>query len=335
MIVGRDRAVRKLPAAVVGLLTALVAAGCGSEQSTLAPKSKPAREISTLFWDMMIGAWLGLALIVALLVLAWMRRKHRGGDRLGRWLVGGAGIALPILVVATLFVASDIFLIRDSQAPAAGATTMTITVVAHQWFWEARYPGSKAVVADEIHIPSQTSIDLEVRTVDVIHSFWVPALNRKIDVIPGRTNRILLRADQPGTFRGQCAEFCGLQHANMAFLVVAQPPAQFRAWLARQAQPAHAPVTEAERMGQRVFLDGACSSCHTIRGTSASGGLGPDLTHLATRTTLGGLVIANRRDDLREWIVDSQHLKPGNLMPNIDLATAQLNDLLAYLESLR
>ena len=319
-----------------GSLTALSAAGCGSPQhSTLAPNSKPAREISTLFWDMMIGAWLGLGLIVALLVIAWIRRKRRGGDRVGNWLVGGLGIGLPILVVATLFVVSDIFLIRDTQAPAAGATTMTITVVGHQWFWEARYPGTKAVVADEIHIPARTSIDLKVQTVDVIHSFWVPALNRKIDLIPGRTNRILLRADSPGIFRGQCAEFCGLQHAHMAFLIVAQPPAQFRAWLANEAKPARAPTTAAQRRGRRAFLEGSCSSCHTIRGTSASGDVGPDLTHLAGRSMLAGLVIPNRKADLARWIVDSQHIKPGNLMPNIQVAGAQLSDLVAYLESLR
>lgn len=326
----------KPPALGLGLLATLIVAGCGrSEQSTLAPHSKEAREISDLFWKMMIGAWLGLGLVVALLVLSWFRRRRRGGDRAGHWLVGVGGIALPILVVAALFVFSDVFLIRDTQAPAASSTTMKLTVVAHQWFWEAHYPGSKAVVADEIHIPAATSIDLQVRTVDVIHSFWVPGLNRKIDVIPGRTNRILLRADRPGRFRGQCAEFCGLQHANMAFLVVAERPAAFRAWLAHQAEPAPTPSTPAERRGQRVFLDGACASCHAIRGTPASGRLGPDLTHLASRSMLAGLVIPNDRASLARWIVDSQRLKPGNRMPNIDLSQPALADLLDYLDSLR
>ena len=318
-----------------GLLAALLASGCGSQQSTLAPHSKPAREISTLFWDMMVGAWIGLGLVVLLLVLAWVRRRRSGGERVGNWLVGSLGVALPVLVVATLFVVSDIFLIRDTQAPAAGATTMTVTVVGHQWFWEARYPGTRAVVADEIHIPAATSIDLQVRTADVIHSFWVPALNRKIDLIPGRTNRILLRADRPGTFRGQCAEFCGLQHANMAFLIVAQPPGQFRAWLTRQSQPARAPTTAAQRRGRSLFLQGACASCHTIRGTPASGDVGPDLTHLGDRSMLAGLAIPNRRADLARWIVDSQEIKPGNQMPNIRLTRPGLADLVDYLESLR
>jgi cytochrome c oxidase subunit II len=326
---------RPLAVALVVLVPLL--AGCGSNrQSALAPHSKPAREISTLFWQMTIGGFAGLGLVVVLLVLAWLRRRRRvERDQPGEWLVVGGGIALPIVVLATLFVVSDVFLIRDTQAPAAGATAMTVEVVGHRWFWTASYPGTKAVVADEIHIPVGTPIELDVRTTDVIHSFWVPELNRKIDTIPGRTNRILLRADTPGVFRGACAEFCGLQHANMSFVVVAEPAARFRAWLAGQSRPARPPMTAAERRGQHVFLAGSCSSCHTIRGTSASGDVGPDLTHLATRSYLAGLVLPNRPADLARWVAHPQQVKPGSLMPDLPLGRAQLADVVAYLDGLR
>jgi|SRR5581483_2432923 len=331
---GGSRRPIALAAGTAALL--LLLAGCGGNgQDTLSPHSTQAGQIANLFWVMMAVAWGGLLLVVALLFAAWKRRQTRGGDRFGTWMVGGAGIAMPIGVVAALFFFSDVFLIRDTQAPAASETRLTVTVIGHQWFWEARYPGTRAVVADEIHIPTRTPVNLQVRTVDVIHSFWVPELNRKIDVIPGRTNRILLETDRPGTYRGQCAEFCGLQHAHMAFLLIAQPPAQFRAWLARQAKPARRPTTAAQRDGRRVFLEGPCASCHTLRGTPADGVVGPDLTHLASRSTLAGLVLPNRKGYLAGWIVDSQHIKPGNQMPDVQLSGPQLTDLLAYLESLR
>jgi cytochrome c oxidase subunit 2 len=238
-------------------------------------------------------------------------------------------------VIATLFVISDIFVIRTTQAPAANKTRMTIQVVGRQWFWEVRYPGSRAVTANEIHIPVRTPVDLEVRTADVIHSFWVPQLNRKIDAVPELTNRILLYADRVGRFRGQCAEFCGLQHAHMGVWVFAEPAAKFRRWLANEAKPARQPATALARRGERLFVDGPCSSCHAIRGIDANGYVGPDLTHLESRASLGALTVPNTRARLAQWLVDSQHVKPGNQMPNIPLGKAQLAALLAYLEALR
>jgi cytochrome c oxidase subunit 2 len=212
---------------------------------------------------------------------------------------------------------------------------MTIEAIGHQWYWEFRYPGTQAVTADEMHIPVGTRINLVATTADVIHSFWVPELNRKIDTIPGQRNRILLYANRPGIYRGQCAEYCGLQHAHMSMLVFAQPKAQFRAWLRRQSAPAANPKTALERRGRSVFLNGACSSCHAIRGTSAAGYVGPDLTHLASRTTLAGVTIPDTRAYLSRWVPDSQHFKPGNQMPDLRLTDTQLTALVAYLESLR
>src|SRR5581483_7630457 len=164
---------------------------------------------------------------------------------------------------------------------------------------------------------------------------WVPELNRKIDTIPGRDNAEFLRADRPGVYRGQCAEFCGLQHAHMAFLVYADPPARFRAWLANMAKPRPAPATAETRKGEQVFLSYGCGGCHTIRGTSADGSLGPDLTHLATRSTIASVTLPNTKGYLGGWILDPQHAKPGNKMPGFNLSGPQVQALLDYLPELR
>jgi cytochrome c oxidase subunit II len=323
-------------------LLPLALAGCGGEQNALNPHSHASTDLANLFWLMAAVAFGGLGLVTGLLLLAWFRRNRRAdpddphpGERAGWWMVVGMGVVFPIAVVVALFIVSDGLIMHVTEAPAASKTAMTIEAIGHQWYWEFRYPGTKAVTADEMHIPVDTRINLVATTADVIHSFWVPTLNRKIDTIPGERNRILLYANRAGTYRGQCAEYCGLQHAHMAMLVFAQPKAQFQAWLRKQSAPAAAATSSAARQGRRVFLSGACSSCHTIRGTGATGYLGPDLTHLASRTTLAGLTIPNTRSYLSRWIVDSQHFKPGNEMPDLQLTGAQLHALVAYLESLK
>jgi cytochrome c oxidase subunit 2 len=331
--------------AAAALLLPTLLAGCGGSQSALNPHSHPATDIANLFWVMMAVSFGGLALITGLLVFAWVRRRRRGigadtddphpGERAGWWTVVGMGVVFPLTVIVALFIVSDGAIINLTQAPAASSTALTVDAVGHQWYWEFRYPGAKAVTADELHIPVATRINLVATTADVIHSFWVPELNRKIDTIPGQRNRILLYAKTTGVFRGQCAEYCGLQHAHMGMRVFVQPEAQFRAWLRRQAAPAAAPRTALERRGKDVFLNGACSSCHAIRGTSAHGFVGPDLTHLGSRTTLAGVTIPNTRSYLARWITDSQHFKPGNQMPDFHLSSSQLRALVAYLESLR
>jgi cytochrome c oxidase subunit 2 len=203
---------------------------------------------------------------------------------------------------------------------------MTVRVTGHQWWWEVRYPGSGVVTANEIHIPVETKVTALVTTDDVIHSFWVPELNRKVDMIPGLTNRLLLVADKPGVYRGQCAEFCGLQHAHMSVDVIAEPKAKFDAWLAQNARPA----THASALFARN-----CSGCHQIRGTAAKADVGPDLTHFASRRSIAALTLPNTPANLREWLRDPQHVKPGNRMPDLPLKDAQLAALQRYLESLR
>ena len=329
----------------VPCLLVLALAGCGAgTQNALAPRSHQARDIASLFWWMTGGAIAGIGLVVALLLIAWKRRNRRGigadtegekpGERFAWFVVIGAGIVFPIVVIGVLFVISDIFVIGETEAPAQGATSLTIVVTGHQWWWQVSYPGTTAVTANEIHVPVRTPVRIVVRTDDVIHSFWVPQLNRKIDTIPGRQSSIEIYADAAGRYRGQCSEFCGLQHAHMGIYVFAQPVAAFHRWLASQSRPAAAPVTASARAGEDVFLSGPCASCHAIRGTSASGQVGPDLTHLASRTTLGALTIPNTPAGLRRWILANQQLKPGNRMPDVSLPAPKLRDLLAYLEGL-
>jgi len=327
------------------VLLPLVLAGCGGYQDTLNPHSHAAGDITNLFWVMMAVAFGGLALVTGLLVFAWVRRGRRGlgadadgphpGEKPALFVVVGMGVVFPLTVIVALFIVSDWAIVKVTQAPAASSTAMTVKAIGHQWYWAFRYPGTKAVTADEMHIPVDTRVNLVATTADVIHSFWVPELNRKIDTLPGQQNRILLYANQADVYRGQCAEYCGLQHAHMGMLVFVQPQAEFRKWLRQQAAPAAAPQTALERRGEQIFLNGACSSCHAIRGTSARGYVGPDLTHLASRTMLVGLTIPNTPGYLARWITDSQHFKPGNRMPNFPLPQTQVRALVAYLGSLK
>jgi len=327
------------------LLPVLALTGCGGNQSPLSPESHQSRDIASLWWWMFGGACVGFAVVAGILALAWLRRGRRGfrddtegpkpGEVLSMRLVIGLGVAVPIAVLVALFAVADVFVIRATEAPAASRTSLTVDVVGHQWWWEVRYPGTSAVTANEIHIPVRTRVLVRATTADVVHSFWVPRLNRTIDMIPGRVNAIELDARRAGTYRGQCDEFCGLQHAHMAFVVVAEPMERFRAWLAAQGRPAAEPAAPMERDGETAFLDGSCSSCHTIRGTSAAGDVGPDLTHVASRETLGALTVANTPGELAAWLTDSQHVKPGNQMPNVVLGEGELRALVAYLEALR
>jgi cytochrome c oxidase subunit 2 len=313
------------------LPVALVAAGCGSKQDSLQPESPQAHSIATIWWIMLAGSGVGLAVIVGLLVAAWFRRDTPGRDRPGMIVVVALGIVTPILVLAALFSYSDIFLIRGTSPPSASAATaahdLTIRVNGRQFWWEVRYPGTTAITANEIHIPVRTAVIVEVHSPDVIHSFWVPQLNRKIDVFPDQVNRVELYADKVGRFRGQCSEFCGLQHAHMSFYVFVQPQAAFARWLRQQAKPA-------VHMPPALFMHD-CSSCHAIRGSAATAHVGPDLTHVGSRTSLAAVTIPNSPARMREWIAQTQTVKPGALMPQVNLTGAQVNALAAYLESLK
>ena len=242
------------------------------------------------------------------------------------------GIAFPIVVLIVLFVITLVALQAQAHED-TGAHVFTIDVIAHRWWWEFQYPSQGIDTANEVHIPTGQPVLMEVTSTDVIHSFWVPRLQRKVDAIPGRTNDVTLQADADGTYLGECSEFCGLQHAHMRFNVVAESSDAFNAWVADQQKAAPEPTGEALQ-GQQVFLGSSCVYCHSITGTNASGTVGPNLTHVASRTTLASGTIPNTPEELAAWIENPQSIKPGTQMPASDLTPTQLRQLVAYLESL-
>ena len=244
---------------------------------------------------------------------------------------------VPLLIVVVLFLTTARYLFAiELTRPTAGA--LEVTMVGHQWWWEIRYPALGIVTANELHLPlslpegtSPTFITLQ--SADVIHSFWVPQLAGKLDLIPNKTNRLWLDPRRPGTYVGQCAQFCGVQHAGMLLRVVVHPKPEFDAWAAAQRSPAA--DEPSAHLGRQVFESVACVSCHTVRGTRANGLFGPDLTHLMSRTTIGSGVIDNTPEHLRAWIDDPNHLKPGVLMPAMALSREDLDQVVAYLATLR
>jgi cytochrome c oxidase subunit 2 len=314
----------------------MLATGCNSNQSIVNPATDQARQIDRLWWGMFIGAMVVFSTVVFLLVLAFVRRRKAPSheDRGPYKVVIGGGFVAPVVLLAVLF-GFVIDVMPAVSTPPKGSTRMTVVVIGHQFFWDVRYPGTGAITANEIHLPARTPVEIAVRTADVIHSFWVPRLNRKIDMIPGRTNRIEIDAPTPGVYRGQCSEFCGPGHALMAFDVVVQPPAAFRAWLANQ-QRAPPPPSGTAAAGIQVFQSAGCGSCHAIAGTSSTAAAGPNLTHFGSRRSIAALTLPNTPQDLFNWITDPQRYKPGARMPGFaSLPAGERHDLVAYLESLR
>jgi cytochrome c oxidase subunit II len=282
-------------------------------------------------------------LVLALFAAAARRSGRERPDRLAppdlerstRLVIGG-GVVLPMVVLVPLtvmmLVVADRISSSDGRAGSDGI--LEIEVVGHQFWWEVRYPGSGTVTANEIHIPAGEPVRLVMGSADVIHSVWVPQLAGKIDMIPGQTTSLEIDADRPGEYLGYCAEFCGIQHARMRFLVIAHDAEGFAAWLAAEAAPARDPVSPTAERGLVRFAEYGCAACHTVRGTDATGELGPDLTHLASRRTLGAATRPNDRDELARWILDPHEVKPGNLMPPTPIGGDELDELLDYLGGL-
>ncbi len=264
--------------------------------------------------------------------LSSVGRHERGPYRTVLWSVSVSIALLFVLVFASVL--TDRALARLSLANA-----VNIEVTGYQWWWNVRYRGDQPsdtfTTANELHIPVGRPVVLKLNGGDVIHSMWVPSLSGKKDLIPGRTATLHLQADQPGRYRGQCAEFCGYQHAFMAFEVIADPPERYEAWLASQRQPAPEPTDATVRRGQEVFLGSACVMCHAIRGTIAGARLGPDLTHLGSRSTIAAGTLLNRPAELARWIANPQQFKPGSNMPATTLSSADMGALVSYLESLQ
>jgi cytochrome c oxidase subunit 2 len=316
---------------------------CQGGFSAASPAGPQAERIATLTgWLVGVGSGVWVVVMGFLLYALWRgsrRAEIASGPgverRLSRWVAGAVGVTA--LVLAGVLVAS--FRTGRALAAFAGPDALTIQVTGHQWWWEVQYldpvPARRFVTANEIRVPVGRRVRLELRSADVIHSFWTPSLHGKVDLIPGYSRTATFRAARPGVFRGQCAEFCGLQHAKMAFEVVAVPPREFERWYRGQLQPAPAPSGSVQQRGQQVFLSKGCVACHTVRGTPAGGRLGPELTHLASRRTLAAATLPNTRGHLGGWVADPQRIKPGANMPPSALSPSELQALLSYLQSLR
>jgi cytochrome c oxidase subunit 2 len=288
-------------------------------QSVLSAHGPDAAIIAEISWVLFIGGAIIFAVVMALAVYA-VRGKMPGVSE--KLLIVGGGIVFPFITLSALLVYS---LVRAAALHPEEAGALRIEVVGEQWWWRVRYPDFET--ANEIRIPVGRPVRLELKSADVIHSFWVPALAGKLDMIPGRTNVLRVRAERAGEFRGQCAEYCGGPHAFMALYVVAVPPEEFQRWSDGQRGPAEK---------QNPSFVAHCGACHTVRGTAAAGARGPDLTHVGSRLTIGAGLLPNNAGALAGWIASSQHLKPGNLMPSFgEFPGEELRGLAGYLESLK
>jgi len=318
----------------------LLCGGCQGWQSVMDPGGPQAARLKALIWVFLITC--GIIWVLVMLVLAGAAARRRApADPLGTTektasILVGAAVAASAVVIFGLTLAS--FLVtRDISA--SSADPLTIQVRGHQWWWEATYkdklPSRTFLTANELRVPVGQPIRVELTADDVIHSFWAPNLAGKQDLIPGRDNALTFTVDRPATYRQQCAEFCGLQHAHMAMLIVAEPEADYQAWRETQLAESTAPTAGDEQRGRQTFLAKSCTACHTIRGTKAAGTLGPDLTHVGSRQYIAAGMLPTTRGSLAAWIADPQTIKPGNNMPMVPLTADELNDLSAYLASLK
>jgi cytochrome c oxidase subunit II len=346
------------------LALAVLLAGCAPEApkgrttpSMLDAKGTGAAIISQEWW-ILLAAGTAITLLVTVLMLwAVARQKRRdadgqaarenaGGGQVDlrdmpaeahagggtRWIWLG-GIAMPLVVLLGVFALTVMDLRALGAAPSP--ETAAVQVNGHRWWWEVEYPDLGITTANQIYVPVGQAVKIQLTAYDVIHSFWVPQLQFKRDLIPGQMNTMWLQADKPGIYRGLCAEYCGLQHAQMNFMVVALEPKDYEQWVAHEGSDAEKPTEPLAKAGQQVFLGKNCMYCHSIRGTSAAGWLGPDLTHLASRLTIAGGSLENNTGNLGGWILDPQHIKPGALMPATPMSGQELQELLAYLNSLK
>lgn len=305
--------------------------------SIFAPASTPANSILHLAYFVLAITGSIFVVVGGLLTWALIRYRARGDDTseppqiYGSTQVELAWTVVPILIVVVLFLttARIIFAIQDAPKP---KSALDVTVVGHQYWWEFRYPKLGIVTANELHVPVGSATYLHLLSADVIHSFWVPQLAGKTDVVPNHPNETWIEPQRAGLYLGQCAQFCGIEHAKMLLRVYVDTPEQFAAWVKNQQEPGVQDPQVAA--GRQVFETHACTNCHAIAGTAATGRFGPDLTHLASRDTIASGSVANTPDNLREWIKDPDHFKQGVLMPAMQLNDSEVDELVAYLDSL-
>jgi cytochrome c oxidase subunit 2 len=303
----------------------------------LHPGSPQARAIGNLGIEASVVLATIFAIVSGIVVYALMRFRWREGEPDPHQLAGNRTIevvwtAIPCVVVAALF-ALTARTMGVADPPEAPEPDLVVT--GHQWWWEVSYPKSGAMAANEIHIPVGRAMSVRLESADVLHEFWVPELSRKITAVPGHPNHIWIEAEKPGTYLGICSEFCGTEHAWMHFLVVAEPAADFASWQKAQLRHAAIPVGAVAVKGLALFLQSSCVNCHTIDGTAAQARVGPDLTHLASRSKIGAGIVDNTPGNLRLWLMDPQQVKPGAKMPYFGFTKDQLTQLVAYFETLR
>jgi cytochrome c oxidase subunit II len=306
-------------------------------QSVLDAAGPQAAAIEDLWWLIFVISLGVFAAVIVMLAIAVRRRSDRPSSEtvMRRWVVAASALTIVILFV---WLFASVSVGRPTATPKM-ADAVTINITGRQWWWQLEYsdslPSNRFRTANEILIPVGRPVVVNVTSRDVIHSFWVPNLHGKRDLVPGYVTALWFQADREGTFRGQCAEFCGYQHANMALFVRAVSDRDFQAWLGTQRTPAAEPASDLQYRGREVFLRATCSQCHAIRGTLAGGAFGPDLTHVGARATIASGTLPNTLENLRRWIRDSQQFKPGNKMPAHDLNDGDLQALVEYLASLK
>lgn len=316
------------------IMALLIIAGCDGQQSAFTSLGPVSSQITLLTWIMLIGSVLITLLICALILISiagpagW---RHKLTDK--KSIVWG-GIVFPVVTLTALLVYG--FLILNAGGALVQAENpVHISVVGEQWWWRVIYrhdDGRTTESANELRIPTGRPIEIELSTADVIHSFWIPAYAGKVDMIPGRTNILHFIADKPGIVTGQCAEYCGGAHALMSFYTMAMVPSDYDAWLAKERTNARPRLQSA---GEQLFLSGGCAGCHTVRGIQADGKIGPDLTHVGSRLSLGAGILPNTTEGFSKWISQHQTLKPESLMPPFNIfSESELKSLSAYLNSL-
>ena len=310
-----------------------------SPGGSLDPQGPVAESMADLWW-FMLALGVIVFLIFAVLLVAGLFRRRNAPDpredeptskRLGGMIVAG-GVALPVVIVSAVFAATVVAM--QDVSTTAPPSALEIEIVGHQWWWEVRYPAEGVTTANEAHLPVGRPIALRLTSADVIHSFWVPALAGKMDLLPDHVNTLVLEADVPGVHHSECAEFCGLQHAQMGLIVVAEPADRFAEWIAQQRRPAADANMEPAQTAAALFVERDCARCHTIRGTPAAGTTGPDLTHVASRSEIAAGARPNTATDLAEWITDPHTVKEGVEMPATQLTPAEVAALVAWLRSL-
>jgi cytochrome c oxidase subunit 2 len=329
---------------LASIFVAAALAGCQGWQSALDARGPKAGAIADLFWIFLGVCAVVWALVVIFLSVAVWRRR---GERPDPLVTNAAQERRITIVVGTFVGLTTITLVTLTAFSYAGQKRLfdmhegriTLKITGHQFWWEVNYedpdPQRSFTTANEIHIPAGQPVRIKLEASDVIHSFWVPSLMGKQDLIPGRQNLIQMQADREGVYRGQCAEFCGWQHAHMGILVIAHSKDDFEAWRNQQISARQPPEDEERNEGERIFLSKPCVMCHTVRGTSAGGTVGPDLTHVGSRQYIAAGTLPMSRGNLAAWIIDPQRIKPGVNMPLIKLDPEEVQPLARYLEGLK